>query len=58
MGVGSKVEEAEMFSLYRSPILTGLDAAWRRKVSITPEAVWTTDVATEIVEVAERGQIR
>jgi hypothetical protein len=59
VSVGSKVEEAEMFSLYRSPILTAaLDAAWRRKVSITPEAVWTADVATEIVEVAERSQIR
>jgi hypothetical protein len=58
-GVGSKVREADTFTFSRSPILTAaLDAAWSRKVTITPEAVWTTDAATEIVDAAERTQIR
>lgn len=58
-GMGAKVREAEGSSLSRSPILAAvLDAAWSRQMSITPEAVWTTDAATEIVEAAERTQTR
>ncbi|HEX4164590.1 MAG TPA: cation:proton antiporter, partial [Bryobacteraceae bacterium] len=58
-GVGARVHEEESFSLSRSPILAAaLDAAWSRKVPITPEAVWTTDAATEIVEAAERSRVR
>jgi Kef-type K+ transport system membrane component KefB len=58
-GVGAKVKEEELFSPSRSPILSAaLDAAWQRKASIVPEAVWTTDAVTEIVEAAERAQVR
>jgi Kef-type K+ transport system membrane component KefB len=58
-GVGTKVQEEEEFSPSRSPILAAaLDAAWTRKISITPEAVWITDMATDIVEAAERTQVR
>jgi hypothetical protein len=58
-GVGARVREEETRSLSRSPILAAaLDAAWSLKRSITPEAIWTIDAATEIIEAAERSQVR
>lgn len=58
-GIGARVREEASFSLSRSPVLAAaLDAAWSRKLSITPEAIWTTDAATEIVDAAERAQVR
>lgn len=58
-GVGTRVHEEESFALSRSPILAAaLDAAWSRKLPITPQAMWAADPATEIVEAAERAQVR
>jgi Kef-type K+ transport system membrane component KefB len=58
-GASARVREEEAFSLSRSPVLAAaLDAAWSRKMSITPEAVWTTDAAAAIVEAAQRTQVR
>jgi Kef-type K+ transport system membrane component KefB len=57
--VSSKIREAETFSPSRSPILAAaLDAAWSRGIAIKPEAVWTTDAATEIVDAAEKANVR
>jgi hypothetical protein len=56
-GVSAKPEET--FTPSRSPIFAAaLDAAWSRGIAIKPEAVWTTDVATEIVDAAEKTSVR
>lgn len=58
-GIGARVREEESYSLSQSPILAAaLDAAYSRKQPITPEAIWTTDAATDIVQAAERTQVR
>jgi hypothetical protein len=58
-GVGPKIIEAETFSPSRSPVLAAaLDAAWSRGIAIKPEAVWTADAAGEIVDAAERTNVR
>lgn len=58
-GVSSKIREAETFSPSRSPVLAAaLDAAWAKGIAIKPEAVWTIDAATEIVDAAEEGNVR
>lgn len=58
-GLGTRVRDEESFALSRSPILAAaLDAAWSRKLPITPQAIWATDAAAEIVEAAERAQVR
>ena len=55
----SRVREVEHFSPSRSPMLAAaLDAAWARGTVITPEAAWTADPATDIVEAADRGRVR
>jgi hypothetical protein len=58
-GVGPKIIEAETFSPSRSPVLAAaLDAAWSRGIAIKPEAIWTADAASEIVDAAERTNVR
>lgn len=57
--VRTRVGDEESFSLSRLPVVAAaLDAAWSRRLSITPEAIWTTNAETEIIEAADRTQVR
>jgi Kef-type K+ transport system membrane component KefB len=57
-GTGPKLRETDP-SPSRSPILAAaLDAAWSRGAVITPNPVWTTDAASEIIEAVETSQVR
>lgn len=58
-GVTSSLRPNESLTLSRVPVLAAaLDAAWSKKLLITPEAVSTTDAETEIIEASERTQVR
>lgn len=58
--VRSRLGETEELLLpSRSPMLAAaLDLAWSRGTVITPQAVWTTDPARDILHAAEKSHVR
>jgi K+:H+ antiporter len=58
-GTGLRLPETVDLKPSLSPLLAAaLDAAWSRGRVITPQAIWTTDAAAEIVHAAEDAQVR
>lgn len=58
-GIGAGFREMEEPAPSRSPALAAaLDLAWSRGAVVTPEAVWTTDPALDIMQAAQASQVR
>ncbi len=57
--VRSRLGETEELAPSRSPALAAaLDLAWSRGTVVTPQAVWTTDPARDILHAAEKSHVR
>lgn len=58
-GIGARLRPREEPAPSRSPALAAaIDLAWSRGAVVTPEAVWTSDPAADILRAAENSQVR